>query len=83
MAVLTAAQLAAMRRTLQSSVAPVPNLDKTAVNAALQACEDHTEAGRATLSAALDTAVAPGTLTAARKKQLFRAYLGEKFGMEA
>ena len=55
---------------------------KVQLGAALQAVEDWFEANRATLSAAINAATAPLTLTAAQKKSLLLFYMRQKVRRE-
>lgn len=80
MAVLTADQLAELRRENAAVVGTV-TYTKPVINAGLQAIEDWFEANRAGLGAAIEAA-APGAFNAAGKKRLVKFWLRSKFGRE-
>jgi hypothetical protein len=82
MATLSADQLAELRRKMASRLATV-DYNKPIINSALQAIEDWFEANRAGISGAIDTATAPYTFTAPRKKALVAFWLLQKYGREA
>ena len=75
MAILSALQLAALRRDVATALPVV--WDKPTVNTAYQNIEDWFEANRASLGAAIT-----GGFTAPQKKQLVKAWLLQKFGRE-
>lgn len=81
MAVLTATQLAEIRRALAAKAAVV-NYTKPQANAALQAVEDWFDANQASLSQAINTATAPLVLTVAQKKWLVAYWLLSRFQRE-
>jgi len=86
MAVLTAGQLVGMRQPLADLMASrglAMNVDKVAVNEALQAIEDVFEgaAFQNGISSAINGATSPVTWSAAQKKALVRAYLVVKLGL--
>ena len=78
MAVLTATQLAELRR-IAAAEATTVTWNKPQVNAVLQAVEDWWEASRASLGTAMEVA-APGVFNAARKKALGKYWLWQKYG---
>ena len=78
MAVLTATQLAELRR-MAAAEASVVTWNKTQVNPVLQAIEGWWEASRASLGAAMEAA-APGVFNAAQKKALGKYWLWQKYG---
>lgn len=81
MAVLTANELAALRRDVARDLATV-NFSKVEVNAALQGVEDWFELNRASLSTAINTATTPFVFSAAQKKLLVAYWLLLKAGKE-
>ncbi|MEE9293511.1 MAG: hypothetical protein V3W34_00900 [Phycisphaerae bacterium] len=81
MAILTADELAGLRRRMAASAEAV-DWDKDTVNAALQAVEDKFELIRSDISAAIDTAAAPFVFTVQQKKKLVGATLQRKFARE-
>ncbi len=81
MAVLTPAQLAEMRRSLEKDdTLGAVNFTKVEANQALQAIEDWWEANRANLNTAINTATSPFVFTVAQKKLIGRYWLWHKFG---
>ncbi len=81
MAILTADELAALRRRMAASAGAV-DWDKGTVNAALQAVEDKFELIRSDISATIDTAAAPFVFTVQQKEKLVGATLQRKFVRE-
>jgi hypothetical protein len=81
MAVLTDEQRAELRRAV-ASASEVVTWDKSAINAALQACEDWYEAERPVVSGLIDTATSPFVFTNPQKKMLARYFLRQKFSRE-
>lgn len=82
MAVLTAEQLAKIRRGVAQQFA-TQNWDKPQINAALQAIEDWFELNKASGVTAVNTATAPFVFTGPQKKELFAYWLLHKFGEES
>ena len=80
MAILTANEAAEIRQQMASGVVPLTWV-KGQCNTALQAIEDWFETNRASLGAAIETAV-PGVFVAAQKKRLVAYYLLQKFRRE-
>lgn len=78
MAVLTAAELQIIRNRCADQF-PAPTWTKAQLNAAAQACEDFLENNAATVSAAINAATSPLTLTAAQKKKLFAEVVERKY----
>jgi hypothetical protein len=78
MATLTIAELATVRQQCAVQF-PTPTWTKTQLNAAAQACEDFLENNAATVSAAINAATSPLTLTAAQKKKLFAEVVERKY----
>jgi hypothetical protein len=81
MAVLTTAEKAEISRDVCTKIAV--NYDKTQAFAAIQAIEDYIETtARPGLSAAINAATTPLTLTAGQKKALVAYYFRSKFTRE-
>ena len=77
MAVLTASELAELRRNTSAASGTV-TWDKGQINAALQAIEDDFENRRASVINAIDAATAPFAFTGAQKKQIIRHWLAQR-----
>ena len=91
MAVLTAQELADMRRLLRQEWTTPIDFTKATINACFQALEDEYERTASQSrpgfklagSADIDTAASPKVFTNPEKKKIGRAYLGCKFQLEA
>ena len=80
MAVLTASELTELRQGYAREIAAI-TVTKAQINAAMQAVED-TFGGaplQNALSDAIDTAIAPATMTNAQKRQLVKYWLRSRF----
>ncbi len=81
MAILTADEMAALRRQVAAPAQTV-GWDKSTVNTALQAVEDKFELIRSDISATIDAAATPFVFTALQKRKLVGAVLRRKFTRE-
>ncbi len=81
MAVLSAEELAELRRRVRTSVGNV-TWTKPQINAAVQATENWFEANRSSLVSAIDTATSPHSFTGAQKKALVAYWMLQKFARE-
>ncbi len=75
MAVLTDSELHQIRRQIVRAMRNNIDFDKPTVNAAIQAIEDRIESSKPIISADIDAAIAPATMTAAQKTKIVGAYL--------
>ena len=83
MAILTATQLAQMRRKFVRKLGDVTiDFDKPIINAAFQAIEDWYEDNKAQISTDINEATAPYIFTPQRKKLLGAYWLLQKSGRE-
>ena len=82
MAILSALELAAMRRRAREDI-PDADVDfgKPTINDAFQAIEDWYEGERVTVSGLIDTGTSPKVFTNTEKKTLAKAFLEFKFGV--
>ena len=91
MATLTSSQLARMRRSTRTEWTTPIDFGKSTINAVFQAIEDEFERPfgvpgpgfKLSAAAAITVAATPKVFTNSEKKKIARAYLGEKFRLEA
>lgn len=77
MAILTAEQLAQIRRECANEI--TVDYTKATINAAVQAVEDWWIANQAALSTAINVATSPVVLSVAQKRAIGKFWLKQKF----